>query len=517
MEQLPNKIRILVVEDEIVVSEDLQQRLVGLGFEVAGAADTATDAMALAATTRPDVALMDIMLHGRPEGIDAAEHLRSALNIPVIYLTAHSDAATLQRAKRTDPAGYIVKPFDDAQLRVAIEMAPTRHVMERKTRHAAHWLSATLISIGDAVIATNAQAEILLLNPAAEKLTGWAQEAAAGRPCGEVLRLVNKSTGLALEDPAASALRHGLVIRLDPDTVLITRDGQERYVDDSASPISDETGNVLGAVVVLVDATYRAAAQSRAQAMTRQLSELLAEKERREAQGAELEAFAAAVSHDLRTPLNSIMGFSELLGTKYRDRLDIKGQLFLDQVRASAADMHRMVEDYLGFLKSNREQPLHLAQVDLAELARNVFAELVHVPGQKPARLACETLPRIWGDALMLRQALVNLLGNALKYSAHRGMPVVEVGSVPDETVPTFFVRDHGAGFDMTKAQKLFEPFQRFHSAREFPGTGVGLAIVKRIVERHGGRIWAQSSPGEGATFFFTMPATPTPAEPAPK
>ena len=137
MEPTQTVTRILVVEDEIVVSEDLQQRLRALGFEVVGAADTAAGAIALATAERPDLALMDVMLHGRPEGIEAAEYLRSQLNIPVIYLTAHSDRATLQKARLTDPSGYIVKPFDDAQLRVAIELAPRRHELDLKTHHEA--------------------------------------------------------------------------------------------------------------------------------------------------------------------------------------------------------------------------------------------------------------------------------------------------------------------------------------------------------------------------------------------
>jgi len=508
-QQLQSKTRVLVVEDEIIVSEDLQQRLVTLGFEVAGAADTAADAIELAAATRPDVALMDIMLHGRSEGIDAAEHLRSKLDIPVIYLTAHSDPATLQRAKRTDPAGYIVKPFDDAQLRVALELAPVRHEMERKARQVARWMTATLTSIGDAVIATNTRSEILLLNPAAEALTGWTQADAAGRPCGEVLRLVNKSTGQVLEDPATSALRHGLVIRLDPGIVLFTRNGEERSVDDSASPITDETGKILGAVVVLVDASDRVAAQTRAQTLTRQVAELLADKVKREALGAELEAFAVAVSQDLRRPLLTIAGFTELLAEKHRERLPATGQLFLDQVRTSALEMRRMVEDYLQFLKSNHEQATRHAVVDLKRLAQESFAELSRRPGQKPARFVCETLPMAWGDEAMLRQLLSNLIGNALKYSARRGLPVVEVGATSDEDVHTLFVRDNGVGLDLANADKLFEPFQRFHDAAEFPGTGVGLAIVKRNVERHGGRIWAKSQPGAGATFFFTLPIRP--------
>src|SRR5258706_7418570 len=238
MKQLLSEARVLVVEDEIVVSEDLQQRLVALGFVVAGAADTAADAIRLATSTLPDVALMDIMLHGRPEGIEVAEHLRRELDVPVVYLTAHSDSATLRRAMLTDPAGYVVKPFDDAQLRVAIELAPVRHEMERKARRVARWLTATFTSIGDAIVATNTRAEILLLNPAAEKLTGWTQDQAAGKACGEVLRLINHATRQPVEDPAARALQHGAVIHLDPATLLIRRSGEEVFVNDSAAPIT---------------------------------------------------------------------------------------------------------------------------------------------------------------------------------------------------------------------------------------------------------------------------------------
>jgi PAS domain S-box-containing protein len=511
MEQLLRKIRVLVVEDEIVISEDLQQRLVTLGFEVAAAADTAADAIRLATAVRPDVALMDIMLHGRPEGIDAAEHLRGELDIPVIYLTAHSDSATLQRAKVTDPSGYIVKPFDDAQLRVAIELAPIRHEMESKARRVARWMKATLTSIGDAVIATNTRAEVLLLNPAAEKLTGWTQDEAAGKPSSEVLRLVNQKTRQPLEDPATLALRHGLVMYLDPDTVLITREGKERYVDDSASPITDETGKILGAVVVLVDATDRAAAQSRVKDLTHQVRVLLADKEKYELNGVELETFVAGVSHDLRGPLMAIAAFSELLVESQRERLDASGKLFLDRVHTSALQMSGMVEDYLRFLQLNREQPLCLAPVDLKRLVHEIFDDFASVPGQKPALLVCETLPQAWGDEAMLRPVLVNLISNALKYSSKCEQPVVEVSATPSDEASadfhTYFVRDNGAGLDLAGAAKLFEPFQRFHSAAEFPGTGVGLAIVKRIIKCHGGQVWAESKPSAGATFFFTLPA----------
>jgi len=184
MEPLVTKTRVLVVEDEIVVSEDLQQRLVALGFEVVGAADTASDAIRLAISERPDVALMDIMLHGRPDGIDAAEHLRGKLNIPVIYLTAHSDRATLQKARLTDPSGYIVKPFDDEQLLVAIELAPRRHELEGKARRAAPSpLAARLLPYGFA-----RAGQILLAHQREDEIEVWISECTAQGALAEVSR-----------------------------------------------------------------------------------------------------------------------------------------------------------------------------------------------------------------------------------------------------------------------------------------------------------------------------------------
>lgn len=515
MEYHQNKLRVLVVEDEIVVSEDLQQRLREQGYEVTGAADTAAEAIQLATMTLPDVALMDIMLHGKAEGVDAAEYLRGQLDIPVIFLTAHSDSATLQRARLTDPAGYIVKPFDDAQLRIALDMAPIRHEMERKARRVARWLTATLTSIGDAVIATNTKAEILILNPAAEKLTGWSQDEATGKPFADVVRLVSHVTREPLENPATRALRQGLTIRIDPNTLLLTRSGEERFVDDSASPIADESGNILGAVVVIVDATDRIAVQGRVQALTRQVETLLAEKERNASANAELEAFAAAVSHDLRGPLNAINGFSYLLSKQHRARLDSSGQIFLDHVQKNAREMMSMMEDYLRFLSLGRGQALSLAAVDLRSLAHDVFRSLTGVPDARPVQFTCEKLPTIVGDEALLRQLLLNILGNAVKYSSRQAHPAITMGigtaAVGATTQPAFFVQDNGAGFDVAVAEKLFEPFQRFHSAAEFAGTGVGLSIAKRIVEHHGGALWAQSQPGNGATFYFTLPARELP------
>jgi len=311
-----------------------------------------------------------------------------------------------------------------------------------------------------------------------------------------------------VEDPATRALRQGLVVHLDSDSVLESRNGDVRDVDDSASPIAEEGGTIQGAVVVLVDITDRLASQNRVDALTRQVANLLAEKDHHELLGAELEAFAAAVSHDLRAPLRAIASFSDLLAASNHERLDATGQHFLERVRTNAQQMSSMVDDYLAFLASTHKQPSWMSAVEVGRLACEVFEDLA-ASGQMSARFTCKALPLAWGDEAMLRQVLINLIGNALKYSSRRDSPVVEVGATPGEAFNTYFVQDNGAGLDLDSAAKLFEPFQRFHSATAFPGTGVGLAIVKRIIERHGGRIWAESVPGAGATFRFTLPVVP--------
>lgn len=295
------KIRVLVVEDEIIVAEDLQQRLTMMGdFEVVGTADTATEAIRLAKLTAPDVVLMDIMLRGRADGIDAAEFLNWQMDIPVVFLTAHSDPATLQRAKFTEPMGYIVKPVEDLQLRVAIESAHSRQVIKRKCRRVARWLTARLIGAGDAVIVTNHQSEILMFNEAAEKLSAWPKNEAIGRQFAEVLHVVDQRTGETLEDSSARALRLGAPIVFDTQAFLRTQSGEQRDVVDSASPILDETGVIIGAVIVMMEKNSSVDVYERLRALTQDVVRLLAGIETRTTFDAQIEVFADAVNRDLR-------------------------------------------------------------------------------------------------------------------------------------------------------------------------------------------------------------------------
>ena len=217
----------------------------------------------------------------------------------------------------------------------------------------------------------------------------------------------------------------------------------------------------------------------------------------------ELEAFSYSVSHDLRAPLRALNGYAHLLRESQGDKLDAEQRGMFERIARNAEKMGELIDDILEYSRTGRE-PLKRAAVDLDVLARDVVREQAeHHPA---ARIDIAPLPPVVGDPIMLRQVFANLVANALKFSARRAQPAVEIGASLENGLAHCFVRDNGAGFDMAHAGKLFNLFQRVHHESEFPGTGVGLAIVKRIIERHGGRVWAEAAPDAGATFHFTLP-----------
>jgi PAS domain S-box-containing protein len=220
---------------------------------------------------------------------------------------------------------------------------------------------------------------------------------------------------------------------------------------------------------------------------------------------AELEAFAHSVSHDLRAPLRAIDGFSRALLEDYHDKLDAEGQSYLNRSAAAARRMGELIDDLLGLSRITRTDIVP-ETVDLSAIGREVVAELRQETPERevevlvaPGLLAC-------GDAGMLRQALRNLLGNAWKYTAKAPVARIELGGMMRDGEAVVFVRDNGVGFDMAYSERIFEPFQRLHTVTEFPGSGIGLSTVQRIIRRHGGRVWAEAKVNVGATVFFSLP-----------
>jgi light-regulated signal transduction histidine kinase (bacteriophytochrome) len=224
-----------------------------------------------------------------------------------------------------------------------------------------------------------------------------------------------------------------------------------------------------------------------------------------EAANKELEAFSYSVSHDLRAPLRAIDGFSRILLEDHSGKLDDDATRVLGVIRSNTQNMGRLIDDLLTFSRLGRK-PIERLQIDMKELARDVLAQISSADSAPVLQFDLGPLHESQGDPALVRQVFVNLLSNAAKYSRARNPVRIEVGGYSENGENVYYVKDNGVGFDMTYANKLFGVFQRLHSAEEFEGMGVGLAIVQRIIHRHGGRVWAEGKVNEGAIFYFTLP-----------
>jgi light-regulated signal transduction histidine kinase (bacteriophytochrome) len=231
---------------------------------------------------------------------------------------------------------------------------------------------------------------------------------------------------------------------------------------------------------------------------------VLARTAQLEAANRELEAFSYSVSHDLRAPLRAIDGFSRILSDEYGQELSKDAQHYLERVRDNTRTMSSLIDNLLSFSRLSR-QPLKKQPIDPTLLARQCLDTLREGLDSRPIEINLQTLPPCEADPALLKQVFFNLLSNAIKFSSKNPKPTIEVGCLQENNESIYFVKDNGVGFDMQYAHKLFGVFQRLHRAEDYEGTGVGLAIVQRIIHRHGGRIWALSEPNQGATFCFTL------------
>jgi light-regulated signal transduction histidine kinase (bacteriophytochrome) len=219
----------------------------------------------------------------------------------------------------------------------------------------------------------------------------------------------------------------------------------------------------------------------------------------------ELESFSYSVSHDLRAPLRSIDGYTQILKDDYADKLDEEGNRLIGIVTGNAKRMGQLIDDLLDFSRVGRQE-IKKTVINMDEFVKPIITELTEFQKNRDIRIDLKTLGSGKGDVSMLRQVWVNLLSNAIKYTGKRDIAQIEVGRVEKEGDQVFYVRDNGVGFDMQYSHKLFGVFQRLHKPKDFEGTGVGLALVKRIIERHNGTIWAESQLNEGTTFYFSLP-----------
>ena len=364
-------------------------------------------------------------------------------------------------------------------------------------------LSAIVNSTNDAIVGKTPEGVITSWNPAAERMYGYPAEEIVGQP-------------IAVLCPADRAGEIGRILatigrgeRVEHfETVRLRKDGTTIPVSVTVSPIHGENGSLVGASSIARDIS----AQSRAAAEVRALhAELEARVRQRTADlervNKNLESFTYSVAHDLRSPLRGLSGFGEALLEEYGEVLGETGRGYAGRMLATAERMGTLIDDLLQLSRVLRAD-MHLGPVDLSAEVAAIAGELQSGEPDRRVRFAIEEGVRVIADRTLIRTVLQNLIGNAWKFTSRHDGAMIEFGTTTiDDAGTCCYVRDDGAGFDPAYTDQLFQPFQRLHTTGEFPGTGIGLASVRQIVESHGGRAWAEGAVGKGATFYFTLDA----------
>ncbi|UBF27354.1 response regulator [Kovacikia minuta CCNUW1] len=531
----PKGLQILVVEDEIVIARDIEGCLENLGYSVADIVASGTDAIHRATELHPDLVLMDIRLEGELDGIQAAEQIWGCLEIPIIYVTGFSDRNTLERAKITQPFGYILKPVEEQELFVAIETALHQYRVNRKLLDREQWLTSVLRDLGDGVIVIDTEKKVKFLNLVASGLTGWSQAEAVGKALPEIFALVHEDTGEPLQNPAIAALENGQLNYLAERTLLISKNGVMIPISDSGAPLRDETGAITGAVLMFRDVTQRRLAEERENAIQR-ASQL-------EAQMAELERlnqlkddFLNTVSHELRTPLANMKMAIQILEvglkqqgllqtpnsessriTRYFDILRnqcnqeltlVNDLLNLQHLNANTYELTPslielqtwipyVLENFQGRAQENQQQLQVIVPPDLQPIISDepslvrILSELLNN--------ACKYTPlgeTITVAATLVRRERPNLSGETERVSVQRPTSNAQHTSVQ------LSVTNTGVELSTEEWSRIFDPFYRIPRSdiHNQGGTGLGLALVRKLVDHLEGSI--QVSSGSGQTSF---------------
>jgi PAS domain S-box-containing protein len=503
----------MIVEDESLIADDVRDSLERMGYVIDSVCASGKEAVTRAAVNRPDIILMDIVLRDEMDGVAAAEAIRARCNIPVVFLTSYAEEEIFERAKHAGPYGYVIKPFDDRDLRTTIEMALYRHQIEQereslisKLQEAVQErervesevvkLSHAMEQTGSTVIITDTKGRIEYVNPKFTETTGYTREEAVGK----TPRLLKSGVqDKKVFDELWQTVSCGREWR--GELCNRNKSGELYWVLASISPVRSPDGETVHYVAVMEEITDRKQAEE----------ELRQAKEAADAASLAKSAFLASMSHEIRTPINGIVGMIELvMGTKLED----EQKEYLNMARTSADALMALLGDILDFSKIEAGKlELERIKFRLGSCVGDLVKSVALHGHQKGLEVAWKIDPGVpdylVGDPGRLRQVLINLLGNAIKFT-ELGEVLVRVGREADgddqEVILHFAVSDTGIGISDEQQRDIFSAFSQVDSSmsRSKGGTGLGLAISRQLVELMGGRIWVESTLGQGSTFNFT-------------
>ena len=550
-------VKILIAEDSPTQAQRLRYMLEQQGYEV-GVAANGRLALEMAPRFRPAVIISDVVMP-EMDGYELSRRVKDDADlcrIPVILVTTLSDPRDVIRGLESGADNFVLKPYDekyllsrvqyvlinrelrearDATMSVGIHFDGEKHditadrlqilnlllstyaaaVQRNKelseSQAALEQRSAELLSANrflDSIIENSPNAVIMKdavdlrfvrINRAGEELLGYSREELLGKSDHDFFPKENADAFTAKD---REVLAHGKVETILEEPIH-TRDKGLRVLHTKKVAVLDEHGRPSYVLGISEDVTEQREMEREVRRLNIALEERAAHLE---ASNKELESFSYSVSHDLRSPLSVIDGYTSLLDKMYADRLNEKSAKYFSLIHKNIKRMGLLIDNLLDFSKLAR-QTVAKSEVDLNQLVRKVIDEtLQHQPNGNASKIEVGTLPAAMADPDLLHQVWENLISNALKYSKKTPHAVIEINGRTEGAENVYWVRDNGVGFSMDHYNQLFEAFQRLHQADDFSGTGVGLAIVHRIVTRHGGRVWAQGKVNEGAEFSFSLP-----------
>jgi PAS domain S-box-containing protein len=517
-----SRISILYVEDD-QDNRDLFARMIPMKYPDVEflVAENGRTGLELFEKHLPDIVITDINMPVM-DGVTMSAGIKAIQpDAVIIIVSAYCDANYLLKAIDIGINHYILKPIDYKKLFSTIDKCISGIIMESRLREQndhLRKLSRAVEQSPSMAMITDVCGNIEYVNPKFTEITGYQ----ADELIGESPRLFKSyMTSAETYRDLWCTISSGQVWR--GEFLNRKKDGELYWESASIAPVFDEAGTITHYVAVKEDITSRKRAEEEIEELNASLAarayqleeinhrldaafrELEAANRKLELSNSELEAFNYTVSHDLKQPLTNINGYCQVILKLFAAKLDEESSLFIRKIHADTLRMSNLIDSLLAFSRlSNCE--MVAARVDLSRIATEIAIELRQTAPERRIRFKLAKGVTVYGDVALLRIAMGNIMGNASKYSARKDEAVIEFGVMECEGKPAYFVRDNGVGFDMGEMDGLFTPFRTLHDRKDFAGYGIGLATVQRIIHRHGGRVWAEGKPGEGAAFFFTLP-----------